>query len=180
MTTVLTHLPPEGVPIAADARADALLEQVYDEHHLRLVRLALLLLGDRGRAEDVVQDAFVAVYRRLDRLEGADLPAYLRQAVLNGARSTRRRLAVAARHPEQVPEPVPGADRHALASDRRREVVDALARLPRRQREVVVLRYYLDLSEKETARTLGISAGAVKTHASRGTRALRALLEEDR
>jgi RNA polymerase sigma-70 factor (sigma-E family) len=183
VTTVLSARPREGVPIT-DAHGDAVLERVYDEHHGRLVRLAYLLLGDTGRAEDVVQDSFVAVYRRLDRLEGADLPAYLRQTVVNRARSALRHLAVVRRHEqESVAAPYPGADHDALATERRGQVVDALSRLPRRQREVVVLRYYLDLSEKDTARTLGISQGAVKSHASRGTARLRELLaptEEDR
>jgi RNA polymerase sigma-70 factor (sigma-E family) len=176
VTSILTRPPVEGVPIAGDAQADALLERLYEDHHVRLVRLAYLLLGDLGRAEDVVQDSFVAVYGRLDRLEGADLPAYLRQTVVNRARSALRHLAVVRRHPDDAPEPAPGADRAALDSDRRRAVVDAMARLPRRQREVVALRYYLDLSEKEIARTLGISSGAVKSHASRGAATLRGLL----
>jgi RNA polymerase sigma-70 factor (sigma-E family) len=166
--------------MAADDRVDALLATAYEEHHVGLVRLAFLLLGDSGRAEDVVQDSFVAVYQRLVRVGPADAPddlaAYLRQTVVNRARSALRHLKVVREHPEDRPLEDPGADRTALDTARRRDVLDALATLPRRQREVVVLRYYLDLSERDTACTLGISQGAVKSHASRGGAALRPLL----
>lgn len=167
--------------VAVDA--DAALERLYDEHYLRLVRLAVLLLGDAGRAEEVVQDTFVAVHQRRHRLEGADLPAYLRQSVVNRSRSALRHLRVVRRHPELAPVPGPGADEPVLRDVRRTQVVEALAGLPRRQREVLVLRHYLELSEREIAETLGLSRGAVKSHASRGAAALRrtlsGLLEED-
>lgn len=178
MTRVLTATPRSEVePIdAIDGNADVALEQLYDEHYVRLVRLAVLLLRDPGRAEEVVQDSFVAVYRRWDRLPGADVPAYLRQTVVNRSRSVLRHLAVVSRHPPQATADEPGADDDVLRADRRRTVLDALAALPRRQREVLALRYYLDLSEREIAETLGISAGAVKSHASRGAAALRRTL----
>lgn len=160
-----------GVPIDADSA----LEQLHEEHYLRLVRLAALLLGDAGRAEEVVQDSFVAIYRRLrrrgDELDNA--PAYLRQTVVNRSRSVLRHRSVVARHPPSAPLSEPGADHDLLRGLRRRAVLDALALLPRRQREVLALRYYLDLSEAEIATTLGISTGAVKSHASRGAVALR-------
>jgi RNA polymerase sigma-70 factor (sigma-E family) len=181
VTTVLTALaspPAEGVPIDADSA----LELLHEEHYARLVRLSVLLLGDVGRAEEVVQDAFVAVYQRWDRLEGADVPAYLRQAVVNRSRSALRHRQVVSRHPPVPPSDGPGADEPVLRDVRRTAVLEALARLPRRQREVMVLRHYLDLSEKEIAATLGITAGAVKSHASRGAARLRQhlarLLEE--
>ena len=156
---------------------------LYDAHYVRLVRLAVLLLGDVGRAEEVVQDSFVAVHRRWDKLSGADVPAYLRQTVVNRSRSVLRHLpwsstARAARTSRDEP----GADHDVLRGrttprGRRRD-----GRLPRRQREVLALRYYLDLSEREIAETLEISQGAVKSHASRGAAALRRslspLLEE--
>lgn len=187
MTIVLTESvtgpPVEGVPIA-DLRADLALEQLYDEHYVRLVRLAVLLLRDAGTAEEVVQDSFVAVYQRLQRTPGTvlDAPAYLRQTVVNRSRSVLRHLRVVDRHPSQLPPHGPGADEDVLHHDRRRAVLEALAGLPRRQREVLSLRYFLDLSEREIAETLGISPGAVKSHASRGAAALRGhlshLLEE--
>jgi RNA polymerase sigma-70 factor (sigma-E family) len=170
----------EGVSIDTDA--DVSLEQLYDEHYVRLVRLAVLLLGDAGRAEEVVQDSFVAIYRRWDQLQGANVPAYLRQTVVNRSRSALRHLAVVSRHTPHAVADEPGADHDVLRDERRQAVIDAMAGLPRRQREVLALRYYLDLSEREIAETLGISAGAVKSHASRGADALRRslspLLEE--
>jgi RNA polymerase sigma-70 factor (sigma-E family) len=167
VTTLIT----EGVPIDADA--DAALEELYAVHYVRLVRLAVLLLGDVGRAEEVVQDSFVAVYRRWGQLREANVPAYLRQTVVNRSRSVLRHLTVVSRHPAEPLADVPGADDDVLRGARRRAVIDAMARLPRRQREVLALRYYVDLSEREIAETLGISAGAVKSHASRGAAALR-------
>ncbi len=177
MTTQLI----EGVSIDTDA--DVALEQLYDAHYVRLVRLAVLLLGDAGRAEEVVQDSFVAIYRALGPAgRSPNVPAYLRQTVVNRSRSVLRHLAVVAKHPPHAPVDEPGADHDVLRGAQRRAVIDAMARLPRRQREVLALRYYLDLSEREIAETLGISPGAVKSHASRGADALRRslspLLEE--
>ncbi|MCW2756791.1 MAG: polymerase subunit sigma-24 [Nocardioidaceae bacterium] len=173
-------------PRPQDARswdADAGLVALYREHHVAMVRLAVLLVRDRATAEDVVQDAFVAVYRRWDRLTDPDKAVgYLRTCVVNGARSNLRHRGVVIRHLSRAaaPDDVPAADAAALAGSERRRVLDALAVLPRRQREVLALRHYLDLSEAEIATTLGISRGAVKSHASRGAAALRTLLEDHR
>ena len=184
LSAELTGPPPQGVPIADDRAhtgTETTLEQLYDEHYVRLVRLSVLLLGDAGRAEEVVQDSFVAVYQRMRR-DGpealSNAPAYLRQTVVNRSRSALRHLGVVSRHPSEVPTDEPGADHVLLHGVRRRAVIDALARLPRRQREVLALRYYLDLSEREIAETLGISQGAVKSHASRGAAALRTHLSD--
>jgi len=170
-----------GVPIA-DPGVDAALEELYDEHYVRLVRLAVLLLGDVGRAEEVVQDSFVAIYKRMLRMGSADFasntPAYLRQTVVNRSRSVLRHLKVVSQHPSEATPDGPGADHDLLSGVRRREVIDAMARLPRRQREVLALRYYLDLSEREIAETLEISTGAVKSHASRGAAALRRTMSQ--
>ncbi|MFC6045329.1 SigE family RNA polymerase sigma factor [Nocardioides hankookensis] len=162
--------------------ADQALEQLYAAHWRRLVRLSVLLVRDQGVAEEVVQDAFVAVHARWDRLRDPERGlAYLRQAVVNRSRSALRHRAVVARHaatlrPVDSFDPVPDSDRRAA-------VLDALRALPQRQREVLALRYYLDLSEAEIADTLGISRGAVKSHASRGAATLRThlgtLLEEE-
>ncbi len=190
MTTLPTGRAAEGVHIDSEAShgtgIDHALERLYDEHYLRLVRLSVLLVGDRGRAEEIVQDSFVAVYQRMRKLGdpgfALDSPAYLRQTVVNRSRSALRHLMVVSRHPDEAPRPVQGADHEVLARARRARVIQALATLPRRQREVIALRYYLDLSEREIADTLGISPGAVKSHASRGAAALRQnlspLLEE--
>lgn len=161
--------------------ADQAIEQLYAAHWRQLVRLSVLLVRDAGTAEEIVQDAFVAVHARWGRLRDPDRAlAYLRQAVVNRSRSALRHRAVVARHAagQTAPEAAPGADEAALATDRRGAVLDALRALPRRQREVLALRYYLDLSEAEIADTLGISRGSVKAHASRGAATLRALLSD--
>ncbi len=153
------------------------LEAVYRAEYRSLVRLAALLVDDVGTCEELVQDAFVKVWRRGPALrDPARLPAYLRSAVLNGARSHLRHEGVARRHLESVRVPVEGADASALAGEEAR-VLAALRSLPDRQREVLALRYYLDLPEAEIAATLGISAGSVKTHAHRGLATLATRLE---
>jgi RNA polymerase sigma-70 factor (sigma-E family) len=159
--------------------ADAALEGLYDAHYVGLVRLGVLLLRDRGVAEEVVQDAFVAMHGRWSTLDEPDRAiGYLRTTVVNKSRSVLRHRAVVARHvPERMPD-APGADAAAFDRDRRRAVLDAMQSLPRRQREVLALRYYLDFSEREIADALGISQGAVKSHASRGAAALRQILGE--
>ena len=100
--------------------------------------------------------------------------------MVNRSRSALRHRAVVARHAEQLPAPsyAAGADEEILTSGRRTAVLDAMRALPRRQREVLALRYYLDLSEAEIADLLGISRGAVKSHASRGSATLRDLLHD--
>jgi RNA polymerase sigma-70 factor (sigma-E family) len=162
--------------------ADEALEQLYAAHWRQLVRLSVLLVRDQGIAEELVQDAFVAVHARWSRLRDPDRAlAYLRQAVVNRSRSALRHRAVVERHAarEGAPPDSPGADDSALVTQRRAVVLDAMRALPARQREVLALRYYLDLSEAEIADALGISRGAVKSHASRGSAALRTLLEEE-
>jgi RNA polymerase sigma-70 factor (sigma-E family) len=162
--------------------ADAALDELYAAHWRRLVRLSVLLVRDVGTAEEVVQDAFVAMHGRWSRLREPDQAlAYLRQAVVNRSRSALRHRAVVARHAaSSLPAALPGADEPSLAAARREVVLDALRALPERQREVLALRYYLDLSEAEIADAMGISRGAVKSHASRGAAALRALLADQR
>ncbi|HLN77272.1 MAG TPA: SigE family RNA polymerase sigma factor [Nocardioidaceae bacterium] len=161
--------------------ADTAVDELYAVHYRRLVRLSVLLVHDVETAEEVVQDSFVAMHGRWRTLRDPDSAmAYLRQTVVNRSRSVLRRRGVQARH---TPDPMSdhhGADEDALASERRGLVLDALRELPTRQREVLALRYYADLSEAEIASTLGISRGAVKSHASRGAAALRHLLEDAR
>jgi RNA polymerase sigma-70 factor (sigma-E family) len=162
--------------------ADEALEQLYAAHWRALVRLSVLLVRDQGVAEEVTQDAFVAVHARWSRLRDPDKAlAYLRQAVVNRSRSALRHRAVVQRHADRRTTSTveSGSDQAALATDLRTAVLDALRELPQRQREVLALRYYLDLSEAEIADTLGISRGSVKSHASRGAAALRLLLQED-
>ena len=159
--------------------AGTAVDELYAAHYRRLVRLSVLLVRDPETAEEVVQDSFVAMHARWRTLRDPDKGlAYLRQTVVNRSRSVLRHRGVQARH---VPSPLPdhpGADEDAVAAERRQEVLDALRELPGRQREVLALRYYLDLSEADIASTLGISRGAVKSHASRGVSALRHLLKD--
>ncbi len=161
------------------SEADDAIGGLYAAHARGLVRLAWLLLHDVGDAEEVVQDAFVALHRRWPALQDpASAPAYLRRAVVNGARSALRHRGVVERHAaflrSETPATSPGADAVAAGAAERAAVLADLARLPQRQREVLVLRYYLDLSEHEIADALDISPGSVKTHAHRGLAALRA------
>ncbi|GAA5156086.1 SigE family RNA polymerase sigma factor [Nocardioides marinquilinus] len=177
----LSAVPAEGPAEASRAwDADAAVEALYAAHWRRLVRLSVLLVRDVGTAEEVVQDAFVAMHGHWNRLRDPDkAAAYLRQTVVNRSRSVLRHRGVVERHAarERPLEPDVPADADVLARDRREQVLDALRALPQRQREVLALRYYLDLSEADIADTLGISRGAVKSHASRGAAALRAHLD---
>jgi RNA polymerase sigma-70 factor (sigma-E family) len=153
---------------------------LYTAHYRGLVRLAAYLTGDPDSAEEVVQDAYVKVLGRWGGLRDVDKgAAYLRQAVVNLSRSRVRHRRVVERHDQAPREDAVSAESGALSQLRRDAVVHALASLPRRQREALVLRYYADLSEAQTAHAMGISAGAVKSHTSRGMAALRTLLEED-
>ncbi len=159
--------------------ADTAVESLYASHYRQLVRLSVLLVRDVETAEEVVQDSFVAMHGRWRTLKEPEKGlAYLRQTVVNRSRSVLRHRGVRARYtPPRQADP-PGADEAVLVSERRTAVLDALRELPDRQREVLALRYYLDLSEADIATTLGISRGAVKSHAFRGVAALRSLMED--
>jgi len=179
--TAGTGLMPGSAPGRAVWDADAALEQLYAAHWRSLVRLSVLLLHDRGEAEEVVQDAFVATHGHWHRLRDPEKAlAYLRQAVVNRSRSALRHRAVVERHAlrESRLPAAPDVDSSSLGVGRREAVLDALRALPTRQREVLALRYYLDLSEAQIADALGISRGAVKAHASRGSATLRGLLAD--
>jgi RNA polymerase sigma-70 factor (sigma-E family) len=143
-------------------------DELYRQEWPGLLRLAVLLTGDRGQAEDVVQDAFVALQRRFHRLaDPAGAAGYLRVSVVNGARSIHRRRLVAWRHQRAEPSLEPPLDSGLLLAEEHQEVMVAVRRLPRRQQEVLILRYWSGLSEAEIATTLGVSRGTVKTCASR-------------
>ena len=167
-----------GTPTAVAASVDEEVARLHRQHYRSLVRLAALLLDDVGSSEEVVQDAFVKMQLGWGRLADPErAPAYLRSVVLNGARSRMRRRQVRALHLQAVLPPAPSAEAGALAADEHDRVVGALRRLAARQREAVVLRYYLDLSEAEMATAMGISAGSVKTHLHRALAALHETLE---
>lgn len=156
-----------------------LVERLFQTSYGELVGLATLVTGDRQVGEDVAQDAFAGLLRRgpLDDPDAA--VGYLRRAVVNQARGRLRRRGVADR-PRPVPPPPTAApvEDAALADDDARAVAGALARLPPRQRECVVVCTLLGLSHTETAALLGVSAGSVKTHVHRGTRRLATLLAD--
>jgi RNA polymerase sigma-70 factor (sigma-E family) len=158
--------------------ADEAVTTLYTAHYRSLVRTAAFLLRDVDAAEEVVQDAFVAMHGKWGRLrEPHKALAYLRQAVVNRSRSALRRRGVAERYAPPRTSDVPSAESGALAALDRHAMIAALGELPRRQREVLVLRYYADLSEQQIADAVGISPGSVKSHASRGVAALRRALE---
>jgi RNA polymerase sigma-70 factor (sigma-E family) len=158
------------------------IDGLFRGHHGELVRLALLMVGDLATAEDVVQDVYASLHARWTRIAVPDEPlAYVRAAVLNGCRSVLRRRGLARRlamtqrssqHDQALAESAESAESEVILSEDRRRVLAALARLPRRRREVLVLRYYLGLSEAEIAAVLRISAGTVKSTAARGLTAL--------
>jgi RNA polymerase sigma-70 factor (sigma-E family) len=163
-------------PLVEEAYAE-----LFDAHFWGLVRLARLLGADDP--EDIVQEAFVRLHRRRRALRDPDAAlAYLRSMVCNMTRNRLRHLRVAWRRHQQLGREadIASAELTAVHKESVRELLAALDELPRRQREVLVLRYWLDLSERETAETLGVAPGTVKAHTARAMAALNAKLEEGR
>jgi RNA polymerase sigma-70 factor (sigma-E family) len=157
--------------------ADTAVSKLYSTHWNHLVRLAALLTRDSSVAEEIVQDAFIRFHGRWERLaDPGAASAYLRASVINGARSALRHRSVEERHRQPAPPDPAGPEELAVRADADARVLTALHTLSRRQREVLVLRYYGDLSELEIAQTLGLSRGAVKSHAHRGLASLKAAL----
>ncbi len=160
-----------------DAGGGLSLAELYERNWRRLARLAALLVDDRGVGEDIVQEAFIALHRAWDpsRSEASAL-AFLRTVVVNRSRSVLRHRGVVRRHQAtlRLEEGVVSDPADAVGDS---EVVTALRSLPRRMQEVLVLRYWDDLSEAETAAALGISTGTVKSSASRGLAKLEKMLE---
>ncbi len=169
--------PTEAFPAIVDARQSV--SALYEAHALGLVKLAVLMTGDQSTAEDVVQDAFLGLYRRWSALQSVDNAlGYLRASVLNGSRSVHRlrfRRQVIALDP---PRPADSAEAEVLLGESHREVIAALRRLPVRQREAVVLRYYLDMTEDQTAQAMGVSRGTVKSSTFRALAALACILKQ--
>jgi len=167
------------VRLAPDDDADTAVAALFASHRLTMVRLAVLLVDDRETGEDVVQDAFAALHRRWPALADREAAiSYLRSCVLNGSRSVLRRRRTVRRNPQPdagalTVEP---ADGRLMQAEEHRAVLAALHRLPRRQREVIVLRYWSELPEAQIATELGISLGAVKSNAFHGRQAIAAAL----
>jgi RNA polymerase sigma-70 factor (sigma-E family) len=172
---VLTDSTVEPAPRDVELRS---IEVLFRQHYRSLLGTARLLVDEAGAAEEVVQDAFVALHRRWSSLrDPAAAVGYLRSSVLNGARGRLRRRQTAERHLAAVPPDEETSEVLAIRRAEQSTVAAALERLPQRQRECVVLRYYVDLSEAEIADLLGISSGSVKTHAHRALGALSQALE---
>ena len=175
-TLVVTEAALGSVPAEWDA--DRAVTALYGTHYRPLVRLAALLVRDVATAEEVVQDSFVAMHSSWRRLRDTDKAlSYLRQAVVNKSRSVLRHRVVVDRNAPKPPPLAPSAEQGAMTELDRSAVVSALRRLPPRQREALVLRYYCDLSEAQIASTMGISKGAVKSHTARAVATLRTVLE---
>jgi RNA polymerase sigma-70 factor (sigma-E family) len=176
----------EGLPEAVTREGGGpayVVTELFRDHHAELVRLAVLMTGDQGSAEDIVQDVFARLCTRDYLPETGGALAYARAAVLNGCRTALRRRAVArrfggARDGLSADVIQRSAESEALLAEDRRQVLAAVAKLPRRRREVLVLRYWLGLPEAEIAAVLGISPGTVKSTAARGIAALARQLGE--
>ena len=161
--------------------ADALVVALFRTEGARLVQLARWFVDDRTAAEDLVQEAFLRLARNQHRINDPDrAAAYLRSIVINLARDHNRRGLVSLRHRPPAEVDDRSAEDHVADGESRREVIEALRGLPRRQRDCVVLRYYVELPVAEIAATLGLSPNSVKTHLRRGLRSLKAELEEPR
>ena len=169
------------MPEPAQWSADDAVTRLFAAHYRSLVRLAHLLLADASVAEEIAQDAYVALHGRWRGLRDTDKAlAYLRAVVVNRSRSALRHRRVVDRYVQgyavtapEANENSPSAEADVLGRLGRAEMVAALRQLPTRQREALVLRYYGELSEAEIADAMGCSRGAVKSHAARGLRALR-------
>jgi RNA polymerase sigma-70 factor (sigma-E family) len=163
------------------ARMDATagVTALYEGHGVGLIRLAVVILGDRIAAEDVVQDAFLGLYRHWDRLaDQAKALTYARSAVLNRCRNTLRQRQRDIRRDTTLVT-VESAETTVLVGEEHQRVLAAIRALPDRQREALVLRFYLDLSLGETAQSMGISQGTVKSATSRAVAALARMLGEE-
>jgi RNA polymerase sigma factor (sigma-70 family) len=168
-------VPGEGVD------ADRIVADLFATEARSLVRLARIFCDDRDAAEDLVQESFIRLHRSAGTIRNLErAPAFLRSIVINLARDHNRRGLMSLRHKSSMPraEPDRGFEDFAVDSHDDRIVLDAVRGLPERQRACVALRYYLELSESETADTLGISKSSVKTHCRRALTALEAAVEE--
>jgi RNA polymerase sigma-70 factor (sigma-E family) len=180
MHMIETLVVPESAvsSIPVDLDADRAVTELYGTQYRALVRLAALLVRDVATAEEVVQDSFIAMHASWRRLRDTDKAlSYLRQSVVNKSRSVLRHRVVMDRNAPKPAPDVPSAEHGAITLLERSSVVEALRKLPVRQREALVLRYYADMSEAQIASVMGISRGAVKSHTARGMTSLRTVLE---
>lgn len=156
----------------AGSTQQASVAELYEAHFADLARLAIQFVDDPAIAQDVVQDVFLALHQRGDAALPDNPQRYLTTAVVNRSRSVLRRRKVARAYRPDRPAAAEAADAESLRAADRARILAALAGLPRRQREVLILRYYRDLEIAEIAAMLGISPGAVSTSISRGIKTL--------
>jgi RNA polymerase sigma-70 factor (sigma-E family) len=154
------------------------LTETYRAHYRSLLGLAALLLDDTASCEDVVQEAFIRVHSARNRVRDRDKTlAYLRQTVVNLSRSALRRRILGLKLLSKPMPDMASAEEGAYDQLERDDLIKAMRGLQRRQREVLVLRYFADMTETQVAETLGISLGSVKAYGSRGIAALRVAME---
>ncbi|GHI06062.1 SigE family RNA polymerase sigma factor [Streptomyces cellostaticus] len=154
------------------------LTETYRAHYRSLLGLAALLLDDTASCEDVVQEAFIRVHSARKRVRDPEKTlAYLRQTVVNLSRSALRRRILGLKLLSKPMPDMASAEEGAYDQLERRDLIKAMKGLQRRQREVLVLRYFADMTEAQVAETLGISLGSVKAYGSRGIAALRVAME---
>ncbi|MFD6415024.1 SigE family RNA polymerase sigma factor [Streptomyces sp. NPDC060194] len=155
------------------------LTETYRAHYRSLLGLAALLLDDTASCEDVVQEAFIRVHSARKRVRDPEKTlAYLRQTVVNLSRSALRRRILGLKLLSKPMPDMASAEEGAYDLLERDALKKAMRGLQRRQREVLVLRYFADMTEAQVAETLGISLGSVKAYGSRGIAALRVAMEE--
>ncbi|MFB9388031.1 SigE family RNA polymerase sigma factor [Streptomyces coeruleoprunus] len=154
------------------------LTETYRAHYRSLLGLAALLLDDTASCEDVVQEAFIRVHSARKRVRDPEKTlAYLRQTVVNLSRSALRRRILGLKLLSKPMPDMASAEEGAYDQLERDALIKAMRGLQRRQREVLVLRYFADMTEAQVAETLGISLGSVKAYGSRGIAALRVAME---
>ncbi|MEV8350010.1 SigE family RNA polymerase sigma factor [Streptomyces niveus] len=177
---------PAGIPDRREGADDAMatgttvdhLTETYRQHYRSLLGLAALLLDDTASCEDVVQEAFIRVHSARNRVrEPEKTLAYLRQTVVNLSRSALRRRILGLKLLSKPMPDMASAEEGAYDLLERDALIKAMRGLQRRQREVLVLRYFADMTEAQVSETLGISLGSVKAYGSRGIAALRIAME---
>ncbi|HET9896377.1 MAG TPA: sigma-70 family RNA polymerase sigma factor [Streptosporangiaceae bacterium] len=180
----LTGMNPDLAVAVAGADPESAVTALYRDHALTLIRLAHIMVGNHAAAEDIVQDAFCGLYRRWEHLANKDKAlGYLRSSVLNGCRSA---LRAAGRHRDlliaegygDLAGVLDSAEARVLTSERRQAIVAALRALPGRQRDVLVLRYFLGIDDDEIARDLEMNPSTIRSSRRRGLAALRRTLKE--
>lgn len=176
MTAVSSRRDVDGLP--APPEPPISFDELYQTQWWPMLRLATGLVDQVAVAEDVVQDAFAAVYRRLPAIrEPAAAIGYLRTAVVNGGRNALRRRMVARKHLQALgADTTESADHTTVLTAEHQLVRAALAQLPSRQREVLSLRYLAELTDAEIAEATGLSLGGIRSASSRGLAAMRSTL----